>query len=1608
MEAYSGWGGAQKAFSEKAEGEWGEIRDRLKELLSDDEFASQRHTVLTAFYTPASVIGAIYDALREAGIGQGDTPAAILEPGCGTGNFMRLAPADLALDFHGVELDPISARIAQALCPEAHITAAGLEECRVSPASFDAAIGNVPYSGDIKIDGMPIHDYFIKKSVEAVRPGGIVAVLTSRYTLDKNSTATRRALAEHAELLGAVRLPAETFKRQAGTEALSDILLLRRRPEPIALAGDELPEWVETSPFEDTVNISRYFNEHPGRAVGDMSIVSGPMGPTLGVSFKGGADALGERVSDLLRDSVDQGGAVEMAAVAEPAGISVVPTAPTKFEFSVAADDTIWYGTEDAVEPFTPGGGKTGPERARAMLSLRDGARALLALERDPAADDDEVQEAIAKLSAEYDSFFERFGRINSKKNLAVFPSKGFTDHSLALNLLSLEKVDSDGNVTDKADILKKRLVTPEAPTPEHVGNPSDALAVTIDARGGVDIDFLADLMETDIPTALERLGDLVVADPDDPSHIMTADEYLSGDVGGKLEHVRALLEAERGRAERQTRQAWNEHLGYAVDAEGLTGSTRDALAQLRRTHLWESSLNPTTSRFAVDGFAHLDGLDRGARRIDWACWRELIPLALEAYDGPRPIELPDGDEHRWNVSTGNPLIDQLARALGGFRSWANGSELTTSPAYAIKYLVCDSGLSDEELGAFFAAGGAEPYNGSDYLEAFQSVADVEIERPARAMYGELSARKATIENGMRVARALRSAPDAVEYLFRIQQKQCSEEAVMKIDLLEPERRTYYQSSWHAVTPASLSELATKEGLERFRDHRRRFMEAAKLAVPPVDPDRVAALERLESRLEAVQPVKLVPGQIACQLGSSWVPASVIRDFALETFQIGYGDASRERGSHQTAAQARSLEVRYSEVSGRWSVTSASGGMDESIAKKWGVGSYNCFMILTAALNGGLIQIEKDNPDYNPAAGKSKKKIPDPVATAAANAKRRELEEAFREWVWKDEDRAAMLADIYNRKLNRVAPRAYSGDYLSLPGMSPDIQLRKHQRDAVARIIQDGEGTLIAHTVGAGKTFTGITAMHELKRLGRARKPMIVVPNNLTEQWAADYLKLYPDAKLLVLTDAAAKSPDSVRRFWGQAAAGDWDAVIVGFSRFEKLQMSYGAQKAALKARIDELEESRLLELSDGAGEKDFSVKQIEGVRDKFKSKLESLEKKNATKTLEGATFEEIGCDAIFVDEAHYFKNLAVSGGSVPGMQTSDAAKCEDLLMKCEYLRGNGRGNNIVFATGTPVTNTMAELYNMQRYLSPNLLDSQGVSNFSAWAKTFGEVTETLEPKPEGGGLDIKRRFARFQNLPELMSSFHCYSDIMTADDLDLDLPELESHAVAVPATPEQLAEVEALVERGEKVHAGCDPSMDNMLKITGDGRKVALDPKLLYLEEDPDMEPLSGGKVDECVRNILDIRRRTEAERGAQLVFVDSSTPASGRWNIQDDVRRRLIEAGVPESEIACVTDAKGKSKQKEALYEKVRSGDIRILLGSTTTLGTGTNVQTRLAAIHDLDCPWRPSDLEQRLGRIVRQGNGFDHVHDFRYVSTGTFDSYLYSIVERKQRFISQVFTN
>ena len=460
-------------------------------------------------------------------------------------------------------------------------------------------------------------------------------------------------------------------------------------------------------------------------------------------------------------------------------------------------------------DSFTPGGGKTGPERARAMLLLRDGARALLALERDPGADDDEVEEAIAGLSAEYDSFLERYGRINSKKNLAVFPSKGFTDHSLALNLLSLEKVDSNGEVTGKADILKKRLVTPEAPTPKHVGNPSDALAVTIDVRGGVDMDFLADLMETDVRTALERLGDLVVTDPDDATHVMTADEYLSGDVGGKLEHVRALLDAERGRAERQTRQAWNEHLGFSVDADGLPVDVRDALAQLRKTHLWESSLNPTTSRFAVDGFAHSEGLDHGARRINWDCWPALIPLALEAYDGPRPIAVQDGDD-RASVSTGNPLIDLLARGLGDFYSGQIDKDVAKTPAHAIKYLVCDSGLSDEELGAFFAAGGSGILNRSEYFETFRAVAGVEIEPPVRSSYGEVSVREARIENAMRLARALRAAPDAVEYLYRIERKQRSEDRVTKADLLRRDGRPSYLVDYYSGEPAKLSDLATE------------------------------------------------------------------------------------------------------------------------------------------------------------------------------------------------------------------------------------------------------------------------------------------------------------------------------------------------------------------------------------------------------------------------------------------------------------------------------------------------------------------------------------------------------------------------------------------------------------------------------------------------------------------------------------------------------------------------------------------------------------------------------------------------------------------------------
>ena len=854
------------------------------------------------------------------------------------------------------------------------------------------------------------------------------------------------------------------------------------------------------------------------------------------------------------------------------------------------------------------------------------------------------------------------------------------------------------------------------------------------------------------------------------------------------------------------------------------------------------------------------------------------------------------------------------------------------------------------------------------------------------------------------MAKDLRAHPETCEYLYAMD--------VDRLDHPTIEKRYGRYNSWDQKTFKPLDEMVSMEGLEQWRSRRNAWMDSH--PAEPADMDRVKSLQSLHERLTRSLPARLTHDDITAKLGSAWIPTGVIRDFMIDTFNLG-------QQPNITGGGMRSLTVSHDETTGNWQVNASLGSkLDEETIRKYGLGTgagRNPFEIVSGALNATTSNLTK--PDPNDPTGK--RRIRDPQATALLYQKRHTVEQAFAEWVWTDPTRTRMLENVYNERFNRIHPREYDGSYLTFPGISADIDLYPHQRKAVARILQSEEGTLVAHVVGAGKTFTGVAACHEAKRLGRATKPMIVVPNHLTEQWAKDYLTLYPDANILSMTEADGTGKGAAR-FWAKVAAGDWDAVIVRQDTFQRMHVSPERREKYFERRKAEMLESIETAKSDG---NDFSakklkdeigkmeknlgktVKQAEKDRMRVDGKLQAL--RGGGESKEWIDFEDLGVDMLFVDEAHQYKNLAIATTiSVPGVDVAAAQKCEDLFDKCEYLREAGHGSNIVFATGTPVSNSMAELYNMQRYLAPDLLKAQGVEAFTSWANTYGSIVESVEVKPEGSGYQIKQRFAKFHNLPELMSTFHDYADLLTADQLDLDVPDCEVVSVAVEATEAQKQAVDALVERAELVRDGAvDPSDDNMLNITNDGRKVSLDPKLLDVS-DPDIQPMEGGKVQVCAEKIHEIWREHAEEKATQLVFCDSSTPhGDGSFNVYDDIRDKLVASGIPKEEIQFIHDADTEIKKKD-LFAKVRSGQVRILFGSTQKLGAGTNVQDRLIALHDLDAPWRPGDLEQRAGRIVRQGNMNPDVHIYRYVTEKSFDSYLWQTIENKQRFISQIMSS
>lgn len=1295
LSRYVGWGGLPQCF-EETYSKYAE----LKSLLDEDEYAAARASSLTAFYTPPVVIRGIYKALAQMGFQQGN----LLEPACGTGNFIGLLPADMAgSKAYGVEIDSISGRIAQQLYQNASISVNGFETVQMPDSFFDVAIGNVPF-GDFKVVDRRydkhhwlIHDYFFGKALDKVRPGGIVAFITSKGTMDKENSAVRRYLAQRADLIGAIRLPDNTFKQNAGTEVTSDILFLQKRDHITDLEQD----WVQLDTDENGIRMNRYFVQHPEMVLGDMVMESTRFGMDSACKAREGAD-LSEQLAEAIQFLQAEIKPYELEEPDEEEDRSI-PADPTVWNFSYTiVDGQVYYRENSLMHPMEVS--VTAENRIRGMIELRECVRRLIEYQTEGYPDED-IQAEQKKLNSLYDSFTAKYGLISSRGNKLAFSE----DSSYCL-LCSLEVLDEQGNLKRKADMFSKRTIRPHVDV-TSVDTASEALAVSISEKACVDMDYMAELSGKSPEELESELAGVIfrnIEGPENPDELrenslslqafslVTADEYLSGNVRRKLRMAKAF---------------------------------------------WET------------------------------------------------------------------------------------------------------------------------------------------------------------------------APDS--------QKEAA----------------------------------------------RRQVEA----------------------LEAVQPADLGAGEIGVRIGANWVPIDIYQQFMVELLTPGYYARNR-------------IKILRSEVTGQWAITEKNSDRGNvKVLTTYGTKRMTAYHILEQTLNQKDVRVF----DYIEDENGNKKAVLNKKETAIAQDRQELIKQKFSEWIWRDIDRRERLCRIYNETFNSIRPREYDGRHIHFEGMNPEISLRPHQINAIAHVLYGGN-TLLAHEVGAGKTYEMVAAAMEMKRLGLCTKSLIVVPNHITEQWAAEFLQLYPSANILVATKKDFEKQNR-KKFCSRISTGDYDAIIIGHSQFEKIPMSAERQQAILQQQIDEI----LFGIEQAKSQKAerYTIKQMERTRKSLEAKLAKLNDQSRKDDV--VTFEELGVDRIFIDESHYFKNLFLMTKmrNVGGIAQTEAQKSSDLFMKCQYLDELTGGRGVIFATGTPISNSMVELYTIQRYLQYRTLQEMGLIHFDDWASNFGETITAIELSPEGSGYRAKTRFAKFYNLPELMSVFKQVADIQTADMLHLPVPKANFHTEVIKPSEIQQEMIKGLAERAEKIRGGgVDPHVDNMLRITNDGRKLALDMRLIQplAPDDPD------GKVAVCARNLYRIWEQTKEKRSTQLVFCDLSTPTTdGSFSVYDDLKKKLLDAGIPEDEIAFIHDADSEAKKKE-LFAKVRAGQVRILMGSTQKMGAGTNVQDRLIALHDLDCPWRPSDLQQRLGRIVRQGNENEEVEIFRYVTEGTFDAYLYQLVENKQKFIAQIMTS
>ncbi len=1300
LSQFVGWGGLSQAFDENNP-QWAKEYAELKGLLSTEDYEQAKSSTLNAYYTAKDVIGGIYAALGRFGV-KGNN--RILEPSMGTGNFFGYMPQTIAdgSRLYGVELDNLTGRIAAKLYPQANVQIKGFEDTSFPDDKFDVVVGNVPFGGYGVADSaynrynFKVHDYFLAKSIDKVKPNGIVAIVTSKGTMDKLNPSARKYVAERAELLGAIRLPNTAFKQTAGTEAVADVLFFRKRTEKINADAENI-EWLGTGKTEEGYEINNYFIKHPEMVLGTLAEETG---------LYGGKDVTvkpdGRELSEALEEAVKK----------LPQGFYAVPeTSPTEesaieVDYNVKpmcykADSGRLYMRvgDEMVEQRIPAFPKDAFGRLQGMIALREELHRILDIQI-KGCSDEVLAEEQKRLNAMYDTFVKKYGELNGQTNTRLFKDDG--DAAL---LFACEDIDKETKKASKAEIFYKRTIRPYI-VPTNTDDPFEALQISKNERGRVDIAYIEELTGKDYDSVLFELGDSVFRNP---KKVMPDDKYS----------------------------------GFETAEEYLSGRVVDKLSE------------------------------------------------AEYYAEQNP-------EYKRNVEA----------------------------------------------------------------------------------------------------------------------------------------------------------------------------------------------------LKQVQPTKLTASEISARLGATWIDKEFYKQFYCELVGVSWWRSS-------------DVELFYNPFDSSWRLDQKDAVRTETQMKQkevYGTKRAPAYRLFIDAMNMRSTTIYDTIVD---ADGKERRILNQPE-TIAAREKQNQIKEMFTNWIYAKPQRREELEATYNRLFNQIRLPSYDGSYLKFPEMNPAIELNPHQKNAVHRIITSPDSTLLHHVVGSGKTYTMVASIMKMRQLGICKKAMVAVPNHLVEQWAGEWRKLYPNAKILVATKEDLEK-DNRQRFVSKVAMGDWDGIIIAQSSFAKIPISQERQIKKLRQEIKLIEETVHKQWEEN-GMPRGAVKNLERIKKSREAMLKKL--MDGNKKDDVLTFENLGVDYLYIDEAHYYKNLFLftKMNNVAGVSNAASQRASDLKLKCEYLQElHGSDKGAVFGTGTPISNSMSEMYTMQSYLQPSALRGSGIEFFDGWAADFGETITSMELSPSGQGYRARTRFAKFTNLPELLTMYRSFADVQTQDMVKLNVPEAEKHVITLKPSDTTIELAEQIAERAEKIHdRQVSPEEDNMLKITSDGKKLALDPRCFV----PDSEDEAGSKLNEAARRIYEIWQDTSDRKGTQIVFCDLSTPKKRfedyvygtDFDAYNDLKYKLVQMGIPKDEIAFIHDATTE-EQKQDLFDNVNSGAVRVLIGSTEKCGAGTNVQKRLVALHHLDTPYRPSDLEQREGRIIRQGNENKKVDIYTYVTERTFDSYSYQILENKQKFISQI---